>query len=163
MTDLDALYRQLAPMLERLVARNISAPPALIEDACQFAWSSLLVRRDQVVQGRELGWLLTTASREVLRQLRAGRRELSIDLPDTGPAAAEAAADVTRLTLPDPLQVVTQRERLAQIHSLPLRQQRMVWLHGLGYDYEEISEETGDSCRTVQRQLLRAKHKLAAG
>lgn len=156
--EIEVLYRRLGPTLERLVARNISASPALIEDACQFAWSALLVGREQVVTGRELGWLLTTASRHALLQLRAARRELSVD-----PQAPAQLATVTPLALPDSLQVVTQRERLAEIRSLPLRQQRMVWLHGLGYDYDEISDRTGDSRRTVERQLLRAKRQLAAG
>lgn len=159
--EVETLYRRLGPALERLVARNISAPPTLIEDACQVAWGTLLARREQVAPGRELGWLLTTASREALGQLRAARRELAVD--PQAPQQTTVTATVMPLTIPDPLHVVTQRERLAEIRSLPLRQQRMVWLHGLGYDYEEISDETGDSRRTVERQLLRAKRQLAAG
>ncbi len=155
--DITTLYRELAPGLERLVARNITAPRALIEDACQIAWAALLVKREEVAPGRELGWLMTTASREALRQLRTARRELPIDDDQ-----ADELANVRQLTVPGPGQAVILRDRLAEIRALPLRQQRMVWLHGLGYDYHEISAQTGDSRRTVERQLLRAKHKLAA-
>jgi RNA polymerase sigma factor (sigma-70 family) len=157
---IEALYRRVGPTVEHLVARNINAPRALIEDACQFAWGALVDKRDEVAPEQEFGWLLRTASREALRQLRMGRREPPMDLQGSN---ADELANVTPIALPDPLQVVTQRERLAEIRSLPLRQQRMVWMHGLGYEYHEISDETGDSRRTVERQLLRAKHRLAAG
>jgi RNA polymerase sigma factor (sigma-70 family) len=156
----EALYLRLGPMLERLLTRNISAPLAVIEDACQFAWGALVDRRDEVVAGRELGWLLTTATREALRQLRAGRREPAVDF--RGPVEEELAT-VTPLVTPDPFHAVAERERLAEIRSLPLRQQRILWLSGLGYEYHEIADETGDSRRTVERQLLRAKRKLAVG
>jgi DNA-directed RNA polymerase specialized sigma24 family protein len=157
--ELERLYRHLAPTLKRLLARNISAPPVLIDDACQFAWAALLHTRHHVVAGRELGWLLTTASREALLQLRATRRESPID-PQA--PATEQLATVTSLTVPDPLDAITQRQRLAEIRRLPVRQQRMIWLHGLGYDYEEISGETGDSRRTVERQLMHARRRLDA-
>jgi RNA polymerase sigma factor (sigma-70 family) len=157
--ELEQLYRRLTPTLKRLLARNISAPPAVIDDACQFAWAALLHERHQVVAGRELGWLLTTASREALLQLRVSRRESPVD--PQAPAAVEPAT-VTWLSVPDPLEVIAQRQRLAQIRRLSLRQQRMIWLHGLGYGYEEISDQTGDSRRTVERQLMHARRRLSA-
>ena len=63
--------------------------------------------------------------------------------------------------VPGPERAVELRERLAEVRQLPLRQQQMVLLHGFGYRYGEIAEFTGDSRRTVERQILRGKRKLA--
>lgn len=154
--ELACLYEELAPQLLRIVFRNLTAPDGLIEDACQVAWSALIENRDVIVEGSELGWLSTTATREALRQLRARRHEVSYEER----AEQEDLGDTLDPT-PGPERVVELRERLAELHALPIRQQRMIWLHGIGYGYSEISEHTGDSLRTVERQLLRAKRRLA--
>jgi RNA polymerase sigma factor (sigma-70 family) len=153
--ELAVVYPRLNPPLRRIVARNVTAPGAVIEEACQFAWSRWLDHRREIVPAATLGWLATTATRETLRLLRAQAHEISLD----------ALGEQDRvLALPErtpsPDQIVTFREQLAEIHQLPIRQQRMVWLHGLGFDYGEIAERTGDSRRTVERQLLRAKRTL---
>ncbi len=61
---------------------------------------------------------------------------------------------------PDPEQALEVHERLAEIRRLPVRQQRLVLLHGFGYEYEEIAAVTGDTRRTVARQLLSAYRRL---
>jgi DNA-directed RNA polymerase specialized sigma24 family protein len=61
----------------------------------------------------------------------------------------------------DPHRALELRERLAEIRRLPARQQRLVMLQGFGYEYEEIAAATGDSRRTVMRQLTRARQRLA--
>lgn len=65
------------------------------------------------------------------------------------PAHAPPAADLYEL-----------RTRLEGIRSLSQRQQRLLWLHGLGFSYAEIAARTGSTTRTVERQLLRGKRKL---
>ena len=52
------------------------------------------------------------------------------------------------------------RERRARVMALPARQRRLLALQGLGLSYDEISALTGDSRRTVQRQLLRGRDRL---
>jgi len=37
----------------------------------------------------------------------------------------------------------------------------MVWLQAAGLSYSEISARTGDSLRTTERQVLRARRRLA--
>lgn len=155
--ELDDVYPRLAPRLHRIVARNITAPAALREEACQFAWSRWLDFCDDVDPASTLGWLATTAIREALRLLRAQSREVSLD--DLG---SRERVFALREPSANPEQIVTFREQLAEIHQLPVRQQRMVWLHGIGFDYEEIAAQTGDSRRTVERQLLRARRHLRA-
>jgi len=153
--ELASLYPRLNPQLQRVVARNVTAPAVVIEEACQFAWSRWLAARGGIATPATLGWLITTATREALHLVRAQAREVSLEDPGV---ADRVVALPSRA--PDPQRVVVLQEQLAQIHQLPVRQQRMVWLLGLGFDYNEIASRTGDSRRTVERQLQRAKHKL---
>lgn len=60
----------------------------------------------------------------------------------------------------DVAQTVEDRELLALIDRLPERKRRILLLHALGYRYDEIGELTGDTVRTVDRQLARAKELL---
>lgn len=151
------MYAELSPQLLRILSKNLTAPEGLIEDACQVAWSALIQNRETIEPGGELGWLSTTASREALRQLRARRHEVSYEEEQEEDEELSEMLDPA----PSPERVVELRERLAEIHALPVRQRQMLWLHGIGYHYEEISERTGDSIRTVERQLLRAKRRVA--
>lgn len=153
-TEVEALYGRLQPQLVRILASNLQPPDWVVDDACQSAWSSLLSRRDTVAPGSELGWLSTTATREALRLMR---RERVVD-PEHRPAEVIDLAD--HRTAPGPEQVLELRQRLAEIRRLPVRQQRLVMLHGLGYEYEEIAAVTGATRRTVHRQLVRARQRL---
>lgn len=153
---LGALYSQLAPELERIVSANVRASSTLLEEACQTAWAWLVAERDSLTPGTELGWLATSATREALRLVRTQRREVSLEQEQ------EEGGELLELVLaPGPERVIELRERLAEVRRLPLRQQRLVMLQGFGYRYSEISAVTGDSCRTIDRQLIRARRKLA--
>jgi RNA polymerase sigma factor (sigma-70 family) len=153
--DVAALYPQLSARLLSLVARNVIAPPAVIEEACQVAWSQLHTHRGRVESRGVFGWLATTAMREALRMLRLQKREASLEDP-----VHWAEVIALPVPAPGPDRVVEMREQLAEVRQLPVRQRQMLWLHGLGYEYGEISAQTGDSRRTVERQLLRAKRSL---
>ena len=155
--DVEVLYPALARQLELAVARRVSAPMAVIEDACQIAWSRLLGKRRLVARQTAAAWLITTAVNETLRALDRQQRHLSLDCP-------HERAEVIQLPCrtPGPEQVSELRAHLAEIRELPVRQQRIVWLYGLGYRYDEIAGQTGDTPRTVERQLLRAKRRLRA-
>jgi RNA polymerase sigma-70 factor, ECF subfamily len=153
---MDVLYSELQPQLVRILATNLQAPDWVIEDACQTAWSSLLARRDAVRPGGELGWLSTTATRVTLRALRRERLATPLDeLPDP------VSLDDRRAVAPGPEDGLELRERLAEIRRLPAREQRIVLLQGMGYDYLEIAAVTGDTRRTVARQLRRARRRLS--
>jgi len=154
--ELTELYTELAPTLERIVSSNVRAYRGLIEEACQSAWAGLLAHRSELIPGTELGWLATTATREALVLMRLERRDLSLE------AEQEAEGEVLELpVVAGPEDAVDLRERLAEVRQLPARQHRMVMLQGFGYRYEEIAEVTGDSPRTVERQLLFARRRLA--
>jgi RNA polymerase sigma factor (sigma-70 family) len=149
--DPGELYRCLARSLHRIVRTGVRAPEAVIEEACQSAWARLVHHQHRVQRETALAWLVTTATREALRLLRRGNRELPLDL-------AEAAADGESVLIdPGPAELIEQRERLEMLALLPVRQQRALWLRGLGLSYEEIARRDGCTERTVERQLAHAR------
>jgi RNA polymerase sigma factor (sigma-70 family) len=141
----------LARRLEQIVRLDVRAPDVVIEDACQFAWSRLLLHGHRVHRETVMSWLARTAVREAFKLLRRYRRELSLE--------AENEAAVLRATA-TPLELIECRERLAELARLPARQQRAVWLHAVGLNYAEIAVYEGCTTRTVERQLLRARHAI---
>jgi DNA-directed RNA polymerase specialized sigma24 family protein len=52
-------------------------------------------------------------------------------------------------------------EALGALAALRPRQRRLLGLFASGHSYEEIVATTGDSQRTVDRQLVRARKRLA--
>ena len=153
--ELEALYAALSRRLEQLVRKDVRAPEAVIEDACQVAWIRFVRNSGRVRRDAVLSWLATTAVREAYRLTRRESRELSLD------AALEQADGLPGAPKsPGPHEVLEQRERLAGIRALPERQQRLLWLHAFGYSYTEMAAHDGISRRTVERQLLRAKGRV---
>ncbi len=152
--ELADLYATLGGRLTQIVRHDVRAPDAVIEDACQCAWSRLIDHRERVRRETVLAWLVTTAVREALRLIRRERRYVSLDdlLERSGDGVAAASAPLEDL--------VERRARLDAIRALPERQRRLVWLQGLGFSYAEMAGYTGATTRTVERQLLRAKRAL---
>jgi RNA polymerase sigma factor (sigma-70 family) len=153
--DVGALYRALAPKLDRIVRRDVQAADGVIEEACQFAWSRLVSHADNVQREAALAWLIKTAMHEAFKLARRDRRDISLDaaLEQTGErllGGRGSAAD----------ELVERRARLEAIATLPARQRRLVWMQGLGFSYAEMALHTGCTARTVERQLLRAKRQL---
>lgn len=158
--DLDELYRALSTRLERIVRVGVQAPDSLIEDACQFAWARLVHHRARVRRETALAWLVKTALHEAFKLLRRHRREQSLD------AELQHLGELPVPDLrPGPAELYEQRERLRLLDALPVRQQRLLWMYGLGFKYEEIAARDGATTRTVERQLARARARLrqAAG
>ena len=155
--DVGELYRALSVRLEQVVRRQVGASDALIEDACQVAWSRFVHYSARVRRDAALSWLAKTAVHEAFKLIRRRDRCLSLE------AVLEQAGDGS---LPGGAQALDQllanREKLAMIRNLPERQQRLLWLHGFGLSYVEMARYTGYTQRTIERQLLRAKHQLRA-
>ncbi len=151
------LFAEQGVRVHRLVRACVQAPEPLIEDACQLAWIRLLLNRDRVRRETATAWLVRTAVHEAFKLIRQNRRELSLDAASEDPGRRSAASAPELLD-----ELVEQRARLDSIRILPERQQRLVWLRGLGLTYAEMAGETGTTRRTVERQLLRAKRKLVS-
>jgi RNA polymerase sigma factor (sigma-70 family) len=153
--DVGELYVSLSGRLEQIVRLDVRASDAVIEDACQFAWSRLVYHSARVRRESALAWLAKTAVHEAFKLIRRDDRELSLD------AAVEQIGDGTLCTnRPGPQELLENRERLQAIRALPERQQRLLWLHALGLSYTEMALYTGYTRRTVERQLLRAKRSI---
>ena len=87
--------------------------------------------------------------------MRTRERDVSLEADD---AAVPGGAEPSSAVMTDA--IVEDREQLKLIRRLPERQQRILWLHGLGLSYEEIAAYTGDTPRTVERQLLRGRSRV---
>ena len=163
--DVARLYVEEAVRVRRIVRMSVTASPAVIEDACQVAWSRLLIHRARLRRESARAWLVRVAIREAIKSIQRERRERSLEalLEQGGRSAAGGSADAG-MTLPTPALIedlVEQKTRLESIRALPERQRRLVWLQGLGLSYREMAGETGMTRRTVERQLMRARSSLA--
>jgi RNA polymerase sigma factor (sigma-70 family) len=145
------LYRSFAAQLERMVRNQVHAPREVIEDACHHAWTQLINHGEDINRDAAFTWLATTALRHAWKLNRREHRELSLE------AAAEKLGE---LPLPSPLPGPPQRlelhERLRELGDLPERQRRFIWLRAAGLSYVEMAAYTGDTVRTVERQIGRA-------
>jgi RNA polymerase sigma factor (sigma-70 family) len=149
------LYKTLAVRLERIVRAEVRAPQEVIEDACHHAWTQLINHTERVERTKALTWLTRTAIRQAWKLNQRERRELSLEV------AAE-----TQINLPissprsGPVEQLEARERLGAVDQLPERQRRLIWLRAMGLSYVEMAAYTGDSERTVERQILRATDRV---
>lgn len=148
----DRTYDDLDRALRGIVAFNVRAPGPLIEDACQTAWLRLTRRRDDLAPRAMLPWLVTTATREAMRLLRRSERELPLEILTEAHAVASPS--------PGPEAITELRSRLSELGALNRRQQRLIWLQGLGFSYEEMAGCEGATLRTIERQVLRARSVL---
>lgn len=146
------LYRLHHERLVRSVTRAVSAPRPLIEDACQTAW--LILLRCQPDRSRVFAWLRTVAVHEAYRLSAVDRRDVRLAVLD-----ASGRADGGKLIEDPRANVESQiaaRAALQQLAELSPRQRRLFALQVAGFTYRETAAITGDSVRTVDRQLRRA-------
>lgn len=146
------LFSQHHERLERTVASAVTAPHQVIEDACAFAWLQLL--RTEPEREAIFAWLKAVAIREAIR-LQTHKPTEPLEALNGEPAVEpEAPVDVeTELAA---------RDALAAVAALPARQRRVLGLHVAGFSYAEIGARTGDTYRTVDRQMARARQALSA-
>jgi RNA polymerase sigma factor (sigma-70 family) len=145
------LYAAQAVRVRRLVHLRLTAPDAVVEDACQVAWLRLVRNRSRVRRQTAGSWLVQVAAREALRLMDGGGRERPLE-----------ELEDARVAAPDLLEGFAEHaSRLGAIAGLPERQRRLLWMQGLGFSYAEMAGMTGESRRTVERQLARARDGLA--
>lgn len=148
-----ALYRRYEGRLRAWLGARVSAPPALLDDACAGAWLILLVAEPE--RGEHiLGWLRTTALHEAYRLLRLQRREPAAELADDRPAFVPEGRDDLETAL-------EARRALRALASLGERQRRYrAWQLG-GHSYREIQALAGGATYTnVNKHLTRAREGL---
>jgi RNA polymerase sigma factor (sigma-70 family) len=148
------LYGRLAPRVHAVVRRQIRGSEQLVEDACHTAWVKFIERSEQIGRQGTLTWLVHTAIHDAYKLSHRETRDLSLDVPTP---ATETSSTATNS---DPVKHAEHRERLALTRQLREREQRLLWMQASGLSYTEIAAATGDSRRTVERQLLRAHAQL---
>ncbi len=149
------IYRTFSPRVLALVRSQVRTSTENIEDACHFAWAAFLRRSEEVERAAALSWVATTAIHEAYKLIHKQQRVSSLD------QALETDAVPSTLHASAPADRAEQRERLDLIRQLPDRQRRIVLLQAAGLSHEEIAQATGDTKRTIQRQLYRARNTLA--
>jgi len=150
------LFEDHAERLLRAVRHTLKVPYHLAEEACAFAWMQLV--RTQPDRASVFAWLRVVAVNEALRLMR--REEPATELEDE-PGEGPGTAAFQGVAEPADLQdTIAARAALALLGRLPERQRHLFARHVAGLSYDEIAAETGDSWRTVERQLRRARARL---
>src|SRR5215208_7526536 len=130
------LYRRHHQALLIAVSHAINGSGALIEDACQTAWTILM--RRQPDRASVFAWLYVVAIHEAYRLSAIERRELHLeDLAIEGDWETILAG---RLTVEDQLEAL---EALRALAALPDRQRHDLSLRVAGFNYREIAAMTG--------------------
>lgn len=134
------------------------------EDGCQAAWLALLSADGVPLDGRAFSWLRITATRSARRQRRERERPSGALSGDGGgewelsEPQSEARGPLRRV-----LAAEAQEEAWIRLRALRPRERRLLGLRGLGLSQAEIAELTGDSPRTVERQVHRGLARLRTG
>ena len=148
------LYQRHHQALLIAVSHAINGSRALIEDACQTAWT-ILVRR-QPERASVFAWLYVVAIHEAYRLSTIERRELHLeDLAIEGDWDTILAG---RVTVDDQFEAL---EALRALASLPDRQRRDLSLRVAGFSYREIAAMTdGRTYTNVNKHLVKARARI---
>jgi RNA polymerase sigma factor (sigma-70 family) len=149
------LFAGYHDVIRRHVQGVVNTSAENVEDACMFAWTKFLsFEHDEIKDA--CSWLATVAIHEAFKLDRRARR--------TSPLVTEQGEVVDVVDPYDNLQLallLADAGDVVRAAGLSARQAQILGLHAAGFSYEEISAQTGDSRRTIERQLLRARHRLA--
>lgn len=149
------LFARYHDVIRKHVQGVVSTSAENVEDACMFAWTKFLsFEHDQIKDA--CSWLATVAIHEAFKLDRRARRTSQLVTEQGEVVDVADPYDELQLArlLADAGDVVTAA-------GLSARQAQILGLQVAGFSYEEISAQTGDSRRTIERQILRARHKLA--
>jgi RNA polymerase sigma factor (sigma-70 family) len=150
------LFERFHHILRRRVRGVVNTSDASIEDACMHAWTKVLGYEFEHVDIAQR-WLTAVAIREAIKLDRRSRRTAPFGVDEHGdtiePADPRGELWLTRL--------LTDVGELMKTAGLSPRQRRILVLQLLGLSYDEIAAQTGDTPRTIERQLMRARGKLA--
>jgi RNA polymerase sigma factor (sigma-70 family) len=145
------LYAAEHPRLRAVVAKAANTSDANIDDACSFAWLTLLTRQPR--RPTAFGWLAKVAIREAWRLDRTERaRSVSTGDLESLEAVDEAEPAADRLALEETF------EALAAIHP---RKRTMLVMNALGFTNAEIAAEHCLSPQRARELVYRARLQLA--
>lgn len=146
------LYARYHQALSHNVYRHGSPNPAIVEDACSYAWMQLVAQEHVQLDPMPFAWMLTVAKRQAWQL--AGR-----DQP-TDPEDLELLSDARGHSSPPADELAEHHERLALVDEIPERPRRFLMRLSVGYSYHDIAAIEGASYSTVNKQVARAKRLL---
>lgn len=148
--DEEQLFAEQARRLHTVVSRSVRTSAANVDDACGFVWLQLVRHRPPAAVA--FAWLCTTAVREAVK----------LDLRSARVAGLDQLAEVAAAPIRRPessLELIAAGEQVRAAGLRP-REARVLGLRVAGYSRDEIAELTGESHRSIDRQLGRARRKL---
>jgi DNA-directed RNA polymerase specialized sigma24 family protein len=152
--DEDPLYRQHARRLRSALRMKVNTTDDNLDDACAFAWMQFV--RCQPRRNTVFAWLRTVATREAIRLDRIERAYPRTQLDGLDhPALRDLRAE------PDAHDELI--DALDTLASLSDRQRTILGLYALGLRHKEIAVATGDTARSVARQMVRARRAVLEG
>lgn len=160
--DEGALFEEHSSRLLRVVARSVSVPPHVVDEACGFAWLQLV--RTQPRRESVFAWLKVVACREAIRVAGRERREVSLEGQLDG-GSGEPSEHLEKFLAgeADVHAAVELREVLDRVGCLPERRRRIFLLHLAGHSYGDITATTGNQPRAIDRQIRKARTRLREG
>ena len=150
--DEAALYARYAQQLRRIVRCAVTGSPEMIEDACAYAWEQFIRRQPE--RSYPVAWLKVTAIRYAIDERQRARREVALEDVRDSDDWRDPATTVVEET-------AEAREALAKVAALPERRRRVFALRLAGYSYQEIMERCGLTYTAVNRELVKARHRLS--
>ena len=148
--DEEELFARHARRLHAVVSATVRTSAANVDDACGFAWLQLVSHRPPAAIA--FAWLRTTAVREAVKLDRRTAGAIGLD------EAAEVAVDPA-MRPEGSLELIAVGQQIRTARLRP-REARVLGLRAAGYSRDEIAEVSGESHRTIDRQLGRARRKL---
>jgi DNA-directed RNA polymerase specialized sigma24 family protein len=145
------LFERYHKRLLKLTAYLVSTTPDNVEEACAFAWATLM-RREDVDRETVFAWLKVVARNEAMRLRRLDEDHLPIG-PEPGAVNLDLLDDTSANPYVTPGSLDDAMDRL---RSLPEHLQRMVGWRALGWKYADIVNELGISHRRVEKLFSRA-------
>ena len=149
-------------LLARVHARARKAGSADVEDACAYAWLTLVRRTDIGLDHHGYAWLATVAVHEAWRLADSSREQLAgpflaeVDHPDELPDPAGPCGD----PLDHAIAAELQRAQVAVFSCLEARERRDLLLLAGGYRYHEIAAVTDSTYTAVNRRLAQGRDRL---
>jgi len=149
-SKVNRLYEREANHVIATVRRQIHSALDVAEDACSFAWLTLLRRPDvDPDDPRTFSWLVTVAVREGWRM---AAREHGVSLDDEAIAEPAGSTDVESQAIA--------RDELALLDQLNENQRKALVAAAAGLSYDEIAAFYGKTRTWVNRHLTEGRMRL---
>ena len=155
-TEQAELYHRHQHDLLRAVARVVKAPPELIEDACQNAWTINLGTQQQPRRNSIFAWLRAVAIHEAYQLCRAELRDVPLEDLAHADGCEVLISAAHRIE-----HAIEARRALLLLAQLSKQQREDVSLLVAGFSYREIAEMTGGRTFTnVKKHLAKGRARL---